>query len=91
MLNYLQVLTSSGVGVAQSVVLNKQGDEAISDVYDVEDINGDNVVYISNNDHSTYIYNSNTGENNGPYNYVVNAGSGMYKFKKFRCRLCRLL
>ena len=41
---YLQVLTSSGVGVAQSVVLNKQGDEAISDVYDVEDINGDNVV-----------------------------------------------
>ena len=78
---YLQVLTSSGAGVAQSVVLNKQGDEAISDVYDVEDINGDNVIYISNNDHSTYIYNSNTGENNGPYNYVVNAGSGMYKFK----------
>ena len=33
---YLQVLTSSGAGVAQSVVLNKQGDEAISDVYDVE-------------------------------------------------------
>lgn len=59
---YLQVLTSSGAGVAQSVVLNKQGDEAISDVYDVEDINGDNVIYISNNDHSTYIYNSNTGK-----------------------------
>ncbi len=78
---YLQVLTSSGAGVAQSVVLNKQGDEAISDVYDVEDINGDNVIYISNNDHSTYIYNSSTGENNGPYNYVVKAGSGMYKFK----------